>query len=259
MAFFKNVFRARHILFSLVNQDLKNKYRNSFFGIGWSLLTPLGLVLIIGLVFSQVLKQPIKDFVPFLFSGLIPWLYLVQCADGGTAAFISGQGYIKQTQTPIEIFPIRVVLTSFVQLLYSLAAFFIMYLFISPENFNTNMFFVIISLPIWLLAGIGLATISAIINTYIRDYSHLQSLIIQGLFYATPIMYPVSLLEKSKYRWIYEWNPIHYLIEIIREPLLGKKMPDLSIWLSAVGFVFLILFIGVLSIGKIGRKITFRL
>jgi ABC-type polysaccharide/polyol phosphate export permease len=257
--FFQNIVKARYILLSLVKQDLKNKYRNSLIGVGWSLLTPLGLVLIIGTVFSKVLGQPMRDFIPFLFSGLIPWLYLVQCAEGGTIAFISAEGYIKQTQTPIEIFPVRVCLVAFVNLIYSLIAYFIIYLFIEPDKFNFNMLFLIASLIIWIILGISLSTLSGIINTYIRDFAPLQSLALQGLFYATPIMYPANILKKSHFEWIYKWNPFYYLIEIIRKPMLGEPINAMNVWGIAICFVVFLFVLSILTLSKVGRNITFRL
>ncbi|QIB27583.1 ABC transporter permease [Caloranaerobacter azorensis] len=257
MQYFKNIYRARYILFSLVRQDLKNKYRNSLLGIAWSLLTPLGLVTIIGFVFSVVLGQPIKEFIPFLFSGLMPWFFIVESASGGTVAFIVAEGYIKQTQTPVEIFPIRVSLGAFINLIYSLLAFFIVYLFISFEKFNLNMFMIIPALMIWLILGISLSTIAAIINTYIRDYAHLQSLVLQGLFYATPIMFPPEMLKARNFSWIYMWNPFYYMMEIIRKPLLGDKIPELFIWIVALLFTLILFIIAVILMTRINRKITF--
>ena len=89
----KSLFEFRFVLLSLVRQDLKNKYRNSILGIGWSLLYPLGLVAIIGVVYSQLMGQPLRDFIPYLFSGLIPWMFITQCADGGTMTFLNAEGY----------------------------------------------------------------------------------------------------------------------------------------------------------------------
>ncbi|GAB2669990.1 ABC transporter permease [Paenibacillus thermoaerophilus] len=259
MKFFNRIYNSRYILLSLVRQDLKNKYRNSVLGIGWSLLSPLGLVLIIGTVFSQVLGQPLDEFLPFLFSGLIPWIFIVSCADGGTGAFISAEGYIKQTQTPLEVFPVRVTLGAFVNLLFSLSALLIMYLFLWIDRFSVVMLFIPISLFIWLLFGVALSIMSSIINTYFRDFAPLQSLLLQGFFYATPIMFPADILKKGNAEWVYIWNPIYYLIEIIRKPLLGTQIPPLETWLIAIGFVVFLFSVSIAVLSRIGRQIMFRL
>ncbi|WP_213618978.1 ABC transporter permease [Paenibacillus sp. J22TS3] len=258
MRYFNNLYKARYILMNLVSQDLRNKYRNSVIGVGWSLLTPLGLVVIIGVVFSTVLGQPIRDFIPYLFSGLMPWLYIVQCADGGTGAFISAEGYIKQTQTPVEIFPVRVAAGAFINFLYSLIAFSAVYIFLKPEKYGINMLPIFISLLLLLLFGIALSTISAVINTYFRDFGPLQSLFLQGLFYATPIMFPAELLNKPYVKWIYEWNPLYYIMDMIRKPLLGDPVYFTS-WIVAPIFILTLFFIAIAIMTRIGRAITFKI
>lgn len=257
--YFKNIFTARFILFNLVNQDLKSRYRQSLLGIGWSLATPLGLVTIIGFVFSTVLGQPIKEFIPFLFSGLMPWLFIVQSAEGGTGAFISAEGYLKQTNTPMEIFPLRNTMGAMVQLCNSLIAFFLVYLFLAIEKFNYNMLLVPLSLIIFFMLGVALSNLSALVNTFYRDYGHIQSLFFQGLFYATPIMFPANLLKGKAFEWIYKYNPFYYMIEIIRNPLLGKGTPHLYYWFIAAGFAFVLYVISILLLNKVGRRIVYKL
>ncbi|PKM82245.1 MAG: ABC transporter permease [Firmicutes bacterium HGW-Firmicutes-14] len=259
MNFIKSIFQGRYILGSLIKQDLKNKYRNSFLGFAWSLITPLGLVLIIGIVFSKLLGQPIRTFIPYLFSGLIPWLYIAQCAEGGTGAFLAAEGYIKQTQTPIEVFPVRVAVVAFVQMLLSLAAFFLTYLLLDVNQFSFKMVLLIPALFIWLVLGIALSVGSAIAHTLVRDYGPIQSLILQGLFYATPIMYPAEILKDKNFAWIYQWNPFYYLMEVIRRPLMGQKVPDLIHWEVSLLFVGAIFFLSVFALEAIGRKIVFRI
>jgi ABC-type polysaccharide/polyol phosphate export permease len=255
---FLRIYKYRYVLVNLVRQDLKNKYRNSWLGVGWSLASPIGLVAIIGAVFSVVLKQSINDFLPYLYSGLIPWMYFVACADGGSYSFINAEGYIKQTQTPLEIFPIRMALVPFVQLLYSLVAYFIMFLFLKPEKFSLTMLMVPISLLIWLLLGISVSYLAASLHTYFRDYAPMQSLVLQGLFYATPIMYPAETI-KGNFSWIVKYNPIYYFLEIIRHPLLGEPLPSLHEWFIVLGVLTFILLLSIIINHFIGRKFIFRL
>lgn len=259
MDYFKNLISARHILVSLTRQDLKNRYRNSILGVAWNFLSPLGIVLIIGIVYSVVFKTPLEELVPYLFSGLLPWLFFAGSAEVGSLSFLNSQGYIKQTQVPIEIFPLRSTLVNFVNLLISILAFFLIYAFINPSSFGINMLLVIPALVIWLFFCAAWATISAIINLYIRDFQPLQSLIIQGLFYLSPIIYKPEMLNSENFQWIYLLNPFYYMLEIIRRPLLGKELPSLQSWGISIILTLLLCQFAIILIHKIGRKITFRL
>ncbi|MFD0589824.1 ABC transporter permease [Paenibacillus sp. GCM10027627] len=258
MQYFKNVYHGRHILFSLIKRDLNAKYRGTIFGIAWSLITPFGLAIIMGTVFSLLWGQPLKSFIPYLFSGLMPWLFLSGVAQAGTNSFISAQGYIKQTQIPIEIFPIRTAFVELSNLLFSLAIFFILFFILSPQSFNLYMIMTFLSILIFAVFGAAISTVSAFINTYVRDYAQVQSLLIQGMFYVTPIVWQTSILDDRGYGLIYKLNPMYYMLEIIRKPLLGQK-PERFEWIVAIGFTLIFATIAILLMRRIGRKIIFRL
>ena len=259
MEYFRNVYSGRYILMSLVKKDFVNKYRKTTLGIAWSLISPLGLVLIIGTVFALVLDRPFKSFIPFVFSGLMPWIFISSCAQSGTNAFLAAQGYIKQTRTPIEIFPLRVALGEYFTLLFSLSAYFIIYAFISPENFSVKMLLVIPALLVWALFGMAIATISGICNTYVRDYAPLQSLLIQGLFYVTPITWTPDILGDKGLSIIYSVNPIYYMMDILRGTLLGTSEINLESWLIAILTTCILCFIAIYMMSKIKRRIVFKL
>ena len=224
--YFTGLWRDRYILLSLVHRDLQLKYRRSILGVAWSILTPLGLVLIIGSVYSIIFGVDPKVFIPTLFAGLNPWLFISASADGGTSAFISAEGYLKQTTVNAQIFPYRVTLVGFVNLLYGIAAFFLIYIFLDPHAFSFSMLMVIPGLVLLFIFSASLANIASVINLYIRDFQPLQSLILQGLFYMTPIIYPANLLSEKGYGFIYKINPFYYFIELVRTPMLGRALPS---------------------------------
>lgn len=257
--YFSNIFKARYILSNLVRQDLKNRYRSSILGLAWTFLTPLGLVGIIGLVYSVVFSTPMEQFVPYLFSGLIPWLFLNQCADGGTTSFLAGQGYIKQTQTPLEIFPIRVAMGAFINLLISLVAFFLVFSIIQPGKMNLNTLLVIPALAIWFCFGVAWATLVAFAHVLVRDFGPLQALVLQGLFYVTPIIYPLETIKGKGLDWVLYINPLYYFFDILRQPLLGELPTIKYAYIICIGVVLVLLLISILLMKNIGRKITYRL
>lgn len=257
--YFKNVYKSRHILKSLADKDIKNKYRKSFLGVAWSIMTPLGMVLIIGTVYSIIWGQPPQVFIPILFTGLTPWIFLTGSAEGGAICFASAEGYIKQTMTDIEIFPLRSTLVALVNFLYSAAAFFVVYLFLAPEKYSINMLMVLPGLVILFIFGAGFATIAGVINTHVRDYQPLQSLVLQGLFYATPIIYPAELVKAKGYALIYLLNPFYYMIEVIRAPMVGGPIPSLHTYITAIAISLTIALIGIYLIRKVGRNLVFKL
>ena len=219
--YFKGIWKDRYVLISLVRQDLQMKYNRSALGVAWQIITPLGLSFIIGAVYSVIYGVSPIEFMPILFSGLNPWLFVTSSADGGTNSYISAEGYLKQTQVSPQIFPIRTVLVAFVNLLYAMVAFFVVYLILQPHNFSLCMLAIIPGLVIILLAGIGLANFSSAITVNVRDFQPLQSLALQGIFYATPIIYLPAMLDEKGYSLVYKLNPFYHIINVVRSAALG--------------------------------------
>lgn len=259
ISYFKGLWKDRYILSSLVNSDLQAKYRKSILGVAWAIITPLGLVLIIGAVYSIIFGSDPKTFIPMLFGGLTPWFFINSVADGGTGAFLAAEGYLKQTSVNAQIFPCKVALVGFVNLLYSILAFFTIYLFLQPQLFSAKMLMIFPGLFLLLIFGVSLSNISAILNLNIRDFQPLQSLIFQGIFYGTPIIFPAQILKEKGFEIIYKINPFYYMIEIVKEPMLGNEIPSLYIYLIAISITLLLYVISIFALMKTKKGIAFKL
>lgn len=257
--YFTGIWKNRYVLASLVKQDLQMRYNRSVLGVAWSIITPFGLSVIIGLIYSIIFNTNPVTFIPLLFAGLNPWTFISGCADGGTVSFISAEGYIKQTTVNAQIFPLRSVLGGFINFLYGMVAFFSVYLFLAPENFGPKMLFFFPGLLIVLVAGIALANFSAVINLYFRDYRPLQSLILQGLFYATPIIFETTMLDQKGYSLVYKINPFYYFLEVVRSPALGVKIPDIEIYVIAIALALILFTWSVVVVMKACKGLALKL
>jgi ABC-type polysaccharide/polyol phosphate export permease len=257
--YFYGIWRDRYVLTSLVNKDLQMKYRRSKIGIAWSILTPLGLVLIIGSVYSIIFGVNPKVFIPMLFAGLNPWLFISGTADGATMAFIGAEGYLKQTTVNAQIFPLRTVLVNFVNLMYSIMAYYAIYLFLQPDLFSAIMLMCVPGLVLMFIFVWGIANIASVVNLKVRDYQPLQSLILQGLFYATPIIFQTSILKDKGFELVYRLNPFYYLLEIVRTPMQGREIPSLDIYLIAIAISLIVFSISIFVIMKNQKTLVFKL
>ena len=257
--YFKGIWIDRFVLWSLVTRDLQGKYKKSALGVAWSIITPLGLVLIIGGVYSVIFGADPKTFIPLLFAGLNPWLFISGSADGGNFAYINAEGYLKQTTVNPQIFPLRVVLVGFVNLLYSITAFFAVYLFLQPVLFGPKMLMVFPGLIIILFFSLALANIASVMNLHVRDFQPLQSLVFQGLFYATPVIYQASMLYEKGFSILYRINPFYYILEVVRIPMLGERIPSPYVYMMAIGTTIFLLIISIRMVMKNNHGIALRL
>jgi len=220
---------------------------------------PFGLAMVIGLVYSVLFGVNPTEFIPTLFSGLNPWLFISASADGGTVAFIGAEGYIKQTAVRPQIFPVRIVMANFINLLYAILAFVAFYLFMNPDAFRPSMLMVFPGLAIIFVFVLGMTNMSAVINLYIRDFQPVQAIFMQGMFFATPIVFSPEMLRERGFAFIYHINPFYYMLEVIRTPLLGNGFPPLRVYVMAISLAVIYFLISAVAVMKVQSKIAFKL
>ena len=194
-----------------------------------------------------------------LFSGLNPWLFIAGSAEGGTVAFIGAEGYIKQTAVHPQIFPIRIVMANFINLLYAIIAFVAFYLFMNPDAFGPSMLMVFPGLAIIFIFVLGMANMSAVIHLHVRDFQPVQAIFMQGMFFATPIVFPPEMLRDQGFAFIYHINPFYYMLEVVRSPLLGTGLPALRVYIMAVFLAVIYFLMSALLVMKVHKNIVFKL
>src|SRR5205823_3275105 len=107
VAYLGAVWRCRYFWLSLVKMDLRTRYRGSALGIGWSLLQPIAMTIILCVVFGSLFNQDIREFAPFLMAGLTFWSFVGAVTVGGCQCFFQGESYIRQHPAPMAIYPLR--------------------------------------------------------------------------------------------------------------------------------------------------------
>ena len=136
-------------------------------------------------------------------------------------------------------------------------AFYVLYLVLQPQAFGAEMLMVVPGLLIMFVFCWGFAQIASVANLYIRDYQPLQSLALQAFFYITPIIYrPAQLGEKLAF--IYQFNPFYYVLEVVKQPLLGN-MVSWETYLIAIAITAVIFAVGTAMVNRCRWKINFKL
>jgi lipopolysaccharide transport system permease protein len=102
-AYVRSMWILRYFWLSLVWMDIRSRYRRSVLGIGWSLLHPMAMTLILTIVFSTLFKLPMADYAPHVMSGLVCWAFLQTCVLGGSHCFFQAESYIRQVPAPLAI------------------------------------------------------------------------------------------------------------------------------------------------------------
>jgi ABC-type polysaccharide/polyol phosphate export permease len=244
--YFYHIYRLRYFWLSLVRNDVQNRYRRSFLGIVWSLARPLGMTLVLSVVFTGMFASAFnidpRTYPPFLFLGIALWQFLLEAMVTGCSAFKSGATYIRQQPVPLAIFPLRTVLGSAIHSGIALVVgiFFLWYFLGLPSMWA--FLAVLPGLLIMFLLGVALATLLGIMHTHFPDTQHLLEIALQALFYLTPVMYPPeAFATRGRLTWLITWNPFTSVLGLIRGPLMydfNKVGPEGNVLFSTDLFLF---------------------
>lgn len=224
MNIIKNLYNYRELLKTNIKKDVGGKYKNSFLGVLWSFISPLLQIAVYALVFQVILKSDIENYTVYLCCGLIPWQYFSAVILRGAASIIDNGNIIKKVYFPREILPISVVTSEGVNFLIS-TIIILGFVIFGGVGLSINILWYFLILAIQYIVSIGFAFIVSSLSVYFRDLLHLLSIIIQLLFYATPIVYSINSVPQG-FQWIVKINPMSYLIEAYRNIFYNKMPPD---------------------------------
>lgn len=228
----------------LVKKDIKLKYRRSFLGYLWSVLNPLLIMGIMVVVFSNIFRFDIENYPVYLITGQAIFNFINESTTKAMWSIIGNAALLKKTYVPKYIFCLATVTSSFVNMLFSLAAMFIVFIFCGVQ-FTWNMLWIpFVLLQVFVFAmGMGLFLAEA--TVFFRDIQYIYSAFLTAWMYATPLFYPLSAAGE-KIRWVItNLNPAFAFIQQFRTIALDAAFPSFGIILRGIGWSLLLLLFGV--------------
>ncbi len=226
--FTKNIFakRNRAMLKELVLTDFKLRYQGSFLGYAWSLLKPLGLFSILYVVFVRFLKLGgnIEHISIYLLLGIVIWSFFTEATSGALQSIVSRGDVIRKIKFPKYIIVLASTIGALINLGLNLIIVFIFAAFnkvdFSHRMLSSGLFFLELYA---LVLGIGLFL--AALYVKFRDIGHIWEVVLQGAFYATPILYPISQIEgiNTKAAKILMLSPMAQIIQDLRFSIVSPQ------------------------------------
>ena len=226
MNVFKNLYEYRELLKTSVKKEVRSKYKNSFLGVLWSFLNPLLQIIVYAIIFSLILKNKQDNYAIFLCAGLIPWTYFSISINKSAFTIIENGNIIKKVYFPREIIPISVVTAETINFLISTIIIlgFVIFGGIGISKYILYYPLVLIAQYLVILA---ISFVVSSICVYFRDLQHFIGIILQLLFYATPIVYSQNSIP-PEYQWILKYNPMTYIVNAYRNIFYYKTAINLK-------------------------------
>ena len=229
--------RSKNLLWNLTLRELRSKYRRSFLGWAWSMLNPLSNMLIYWFVFGVVFgaTAPVGDpsgvnnYAFYLLCGILPWGFFSLVTNLGLGSLIGNAGLVRKVHFAWETLVFSQVIFSFVQFCIEMSLLCVVLIAAgSPILQWIPVAFLMMLLLTVYAAGFALALSASAV--FFRDLRYLWTIIIQVLFFATPIIYSPDRLDGKLppfLEFVMQWNPMAVFIQSFRQLLYHGRTPEL--------------------------------
>lgn len=241
---------VRELLRNLTLREVRGKYKRTALGQLWSLLNPVATMVIFTIVFGQLLKVRVAPgdpsgvdvFALWLMCGLVPWTFMSNAVTTGMSALVANANLVTKVYFRREVLVAATVFAWDVTLFMELAVLSVALVFFGAMPLPWLP--IVIALVVLLTAfALGIALMLAVANVYFRDTQHFLSIFMQFWFYATPIVYPATLVPDSTrllgvripLRTLYELNPMEHFVAVFRALLYDNRFPELGDVIFTVG------------------------
>jgi lipopolysaccharide transport system permease protein len=236
----------RELIYFLTKRELQVRYKQSFFGISWAVLQPLIYGFVFALFFGVVVKLDIPGDLPyavFAVAGLVPWLFTAQAIQNGSTSLVQDADLISKVYFPRLALPVSKALSLLLDLAIALVVVIVVTLIYGVAIAPT-----VYLVPAFLILGVitafAIATLLAAINVKYRDVQVVVPMLVQVLFFVSPVLYSGTLVGDQAGRawsYIYSINPMASVIDGMRWALLDQPYPGTANILISVGSAALLL------------------
>lgn len=237
------LWRYRELFYFFTWRDIKIKYKQTVLGFLWAILQPLSMMLIFTFFFGRALKIPSQNlpYPIYVFSGLLVWNMFSTGLTNASNSMVNNANIIKKIYFPRLIIPVSSILVALFDFLMAFMLYIVLLLFYwQPVSWHA-IFVWPAAILLTVIATLGTGAWLAALNVKYRDFRYVIPFLVQVLFFLSPIIYPISLLNHPLLKYILVCSPMYAVVELFRFPLTGI-FPDVNFFAISLasGIVFLI-------------------
>jgi lipopolysaccharide transport system permease protein len=257
---FKEIWRYRDLIELFVKRNIVVQYKQTILGPLWYIIQPVLTVIMNMVVFGGIAKMS-TDGVPqaiFYMAGNVCWFYFSDCLNQTSSTFTANQAMFGKVYFPRLVVPIATVLSNLLRFGIQIGLFvaFYLYFFLSGSDICPNWAILLVPVFVLMIAGLGLGfgiLVSSMTTKY-RDLTILFTFIVQLWMYATPIVYPISMVTNDTLRTIIMANPMTSIIEAFKYATLGQGYFSWFALGYSFAFMTILLVFGVVVFNKVQRS-----
>ncbi len=229
------LWRFRELLLSLVERELKIRYKNSILGFFWSLLNPLITALVMTMVFKYFLGQSVSSYVLYVLAAYLPYMFFQFALMDSSQSILVALPMIRKVYFPREVLPLAQIIANFIHFCLAMLVFFAIATIVwmrHPGEFPIRG--TVVLLPVLMLINVmlatGIALLVSALNTFYEDVKYLLGAILYMLFFLSPVMYFSENVFAATQKYgrtgefayfLYHLNPMATLVTAYRKVLLA--------------------------------------
>jgi lipopolysaccharide transport system permease protein len=214
------------LLMNLTKREVRGRYSQSLFGIGWAVAQPLAAMAVFTLVFSRLGRMPSggAPYPVFAYAALVPWFFFMNSVNSGTVSLVTYRDIVTKTYFPREIVPLAQVCSRLIDFFAAAALVAVLMAYyrvgLGPWSLLAPAFFVLL-----ILFTVGVTLFTSALNVFYRDVNPVVQIALQLWLYLTPVAYPLSAVPE-RFRPLYALNPLSAIVEGFRSSIVFGRAPD---------------------------------
>lgn len=251
-------FKYRHLIMEFVRRDIVTRYKRSVLGAAWTMLNPLGTMLIMMVVFYQLFHVQTPKYPIYVLTGLIVWNFFAQTTAAAPQTLLWSHSLIHKVYVPRTIFSFVALGGGIVNLLLSLIPLaFVMAILRIPPSWPLLFVPVAIILLAAFALGVGLLLSSAVV--YFPDVIDIYGILLTAWLYLSAVFYPYEIIPLEYRWWFFNLNPIYHLLLLFRDPLYYGNWPSLAHIAAATVVAFTTLVLGWFVFTRRADELAYRI
>ena len=226
--------RHQFLFEELVKRDFKKKHKRTILGMGWSMLSPLLMLLVMKVIFENFFGRTVNHYTTYLFCGLLTFSWFSESTGSGMRSLFSNAGIFTKVNVPKYLFLFSVNIQVLLNFALTLLIFFV---FCAIDHVPFSWHFLCLVYPVltMLFFNVGIGMILSALFIFFRDIDYLWTVALQLIMYGSAIFYTVGDFS-PKLQLVFSLNPVYRHIAYIREIVLAGSIPSLETHLTLLGF-----------------------
>jgi ABC-type polysaccharide/polyol phosphate export permease len=255
----REIFNYRYLILQLVRRDILTRYKRSFLGVAWTMLNPLGMMLVWTIAFSQIFRVgDLPSYPAYVLNGLLAWTFFSQTTTASMVNLVWGGGLLNRIYIPRTSFAVAAIGTGLVNIALSMVPLIVV-MFVTGLKLHLSILFAPISVLILAGFALGVGLLISTLAVYFPDIAEMYQIVLMAWMFLTPVMYPVTILPAAYRSYLTMLNPMYHMVMLFRIPIYFGRLPTATELLIPLGISIFFLSLGWLVFTLKSDEFSYRI